>query len=117
MQWVLLFADKDYILCELDRKYLTRYEFRDGKRSKLAQVPFEVDISQPVIIEISIQSDSLRQRYKSSEQGKWQQVDVWNQSTRNFADARFGFLLPGKRRRCPDPIYVRPVNKSSGAWF
>jgi hypothetical protein len=96
MQWVLLFADKDYILCELDRKYLTRYEFRDGKRSKLAQVPLEVDISQPVIIQILIQSDSLRQLYKSSEQGKWQEVDVWNQSARNFADARFGFLLPGK---------------------
>jgi len=96
MQWVLLFADKDYILCELDRKYLTRYEFRDGKRSKLAQVPLEVDISEPVTIQILIQSDSLRQLYKSSEHGKWQEVDVWNQSARNLADARFGFLLPGK---------------------
>ncbi len=106
LRWVVNFVDdKNYVLYELDNKYLYRTEVVDGNKQPVQRNRHSIPSSaQFVNLNIQVSPTALLQRY-SLQDNTWHVLDNWDKSaakptlyqgkTSSFTEGQFGFLLPG----------------------
>ena len=105
LRWVVNFIDdKNYLLFELDNKYLTRTEVVDGNKQAPVHIKHSIPNNAPFMhLDIQISPNVLLQRY-SLQDNDWVTLDNYDRSgatptlyqgkARNLTDGQFGFSLP-----------------------
>ncbi len=102
IRWVVGYVDpKNYMLVELDSKYLYRSEYFQGTRHEMPRVEHHVSWNDPFFsITMEVSDDVLIHQFRG-EKGEWKELDTWDRrlagsasSKRTFADGKFGFYLP-----------------------
>jgi serine/threonine-protein kinase len=102
VRWVLGFADStNYVLVEMDGRYLYRSEVVGGKKRELPRVEHQISWdSEYINIAIEVTENRLAHHF-SLAKDPWKVFDVWDRApagpsgTRAFVDGKFGFYLPG----------------------
>lgn len=104
LRWVVNFIDdKNFILYEMDNKYLYRTETEDGKKLPTEKFPHNIPSNAQFLnLNIQVSPKVLLQRY-SLQDNVWKTLDNWDRSApslnkgkgRNFTEGQFGFYLPG----------------------
>lgn len=107
IRWVISFADtKNYVLLEMDSKFLYKSEFIDGRKSDVQKVPHKVSWA-PEFIQLALEVTESRLIHRYWDGHSWTVFDDWNHESlhaqgatnpRNFADGKFGFYLPDTER-------------------
>jgi len=103
-RWVVAYLDsRNYILMQLDSKFLYRTEVVNGTKHDLPKVAHRIPDSAPfVTLSLDVAPNTLLQRYTLLN-GQWQILDFWDRGkvpslfqdkSRSFTNGKFGFLLP-----------------------
>ena len=94
LQWfVNRTDDKNYALFQMDKKTFYRNQVVNGKQTELTKTPHHMDKQDYYTIEIDVAPGSIVHKIHDGE--KWNNVDDWSDSARNFGQGTFGFLIPG----------------------
>ena len=100
LKWVIGFIDaRNYVLLQLDGRYLSRDEIVDGASLGATRVAHTIPGSNGFIhFSIEVQPSRLIHQY-SLDGSRWDVFDVWNRpsrvtGSRSLLDGRFGFYLP-----------------------
>ncbi len=93
LQWVIHYTDRDnYVLFEIDAKSFSRYRVVNGKRTRLQRVPRGMGEKGYCTLQIDVMPGSIvHQLYEGQ---KFTSLDAWNEPEANFANGKFGFLIP-----------------------
>jgi len=93
-QWVLNYVDpKNYLLFQIDKNNLVRYQVLGGKRTKLREIPHGLETTETCQLQITLASGKIvHQVYQS---GKWLPLDDWNDVPEALRSGKFGFYIPG----------------------
>jgi serine/threonine-protein kinase len=102
VRWVVGFANgTNYILVEMDGRYLYRSQIVGGKKTDLPRVEHQIPWdSEYVNIAIEVTENRLTHHF-SLAKDPWKAFDVWDRApassspARTFVDGKFGFYLPG----------------------
>jgi serine/threonine-protein kinase len=103
VRWVVGFANgANYVLVEMDGRYLYRSEIIGGKKTDLPRVEHQIPWdSEYINLAIEVTENRLTHHF-SLAKDPWKAFDVWDRApaggrtgTRAFVDGKFGFYLPG----------------------
>ena len=103
LRWVVGYIDsRNYLLIEMDDKSLYRTEFVDGKKTEWPKIEHKVSwAGDSFNIAIDV-ADGRVIHQASTGSEPWRAFDTWDHAsaggagaTRNLADGKFGFYLPG----------------------
>ena len=95
LQWFAGYEDsKNFILFQSDGKHLTVREVVDGKGSETRKVPMDVEPTEWLQVEMSVQPNAISTRVRAPG-GTWQEVGSVPSPGRDFTQGRAGFFVPG----------------------
>ncbi|MBI4877291.1 MAG: PEGA domain-containing protein [Acidobacteria bacterium] len=84
---------RNYCLFELDGRRFYRTDVVNGKAIELAKIDHRVESENEFRLRIDIAPTSVTQYVQRS--GKWETLDTWTESGRNFTAGKFGFRIDG----------------------
>jgi hypothetical protein len=93
VQWVLnQVDDRNYVVFQADRKSFYRSVVRNGASTELAKAPMRVGYKGYYTIQIRVAPNSVT--HEVFDGTKWVAVDSWSDPGMNFAQGKFGLLVP-----------------------
>ncbi len=94
LQWFINRTDeRSYALFQMDKKFFYRDQVTGGKTTEISKVPHGMNKQDYYTIEIDVSATGVVHKIHDGE--KWNTLDEWIDSTRNFSTGSFGFLIPG----------------------
>jgi hypothetical protein len=95
VRWVIGYLDpKNYIEFEIDKQSFASAEYRNGKKTDhTKKKPHGIE-SSSFVIQMAVDPGRVLVQIRSGD--KWEPLDQWNESGRNFGEGSFGFRLPNQ---------------------
>jgi len=95
LEWFVNFRDqRNYSLFQLEKKTFFRKDVVNGRTIDLAKVTEQrLESESEYTLQIEITATSITHRVQRG--GKWEVLDSWNESGRNFTAGKFGFRIEG----------------------
>jgi hypothetical protein len=94
LQWYAGFQDsQNYILFSLDGKHADVREVRQGKTIEWNRVPFQVESSNWVQVDVNVKASAVSARVKTAD-GGWKDIGTVVSPGRDFTQDRVGFYVP-----------------------
>jgi hypothetical protein len=94
LQWYAGYEDSEnYVLFILDGKHAEVREMRRGKTIQWNRIPFNVDSSNWVQVEMAVKAGSVSSRIRTASEG-WMDMGAVASSGRDFTQDKVGFYIP-----------------------
>jgi hypothetical protein len=109
VRWVIDYLDpKNYIEFEIDKQSFASAEYRNGKKTDhVKKRPHGVEGSS-FQIRMAVDAGRLTVDIRSGD--RWETLDQWSESARNFGEGSFGFRLPNQDQMyLTDFQFVQPA--------
>jgi len=95
LQWFAGYEDqKNFLLFQTDGKHLTVREVVDGKGSEVRKIPMEVEPTEWLQVEMTVQPNEISTRVRAPG-GTWKDIGPIPSLGRDFTQGRAGFFVPG----------------------
>lgn len=104
-KWAIGYVDaKNYILIELDGKFLYRTIVVNDQKESLPKVPHKIGDAQSVTFSLDVEPSGFTHRYTLPGGHGWQSLDTYpspgqpslQAKPKSFAEGKFGFYLPNE---------------------
>ncbi len=96
LQWYAGYRDsQNYVLYTVDGKHVTVHEVTGGESKEIGRIPFDVDSSSWIQVDLVVKPSSLNVHVKTPDT-PWQEVGTVNSANHDFTQDKVGFFIPDK---------------------